>query len=124
MKIISISQLEKTALDLFVIQALGYPIHNKNGQILIEKDGLLHPLSAFNFHENWELSGPILTQEVIQLSTSDGKGFFIGEEIHGLRWLARYKDGFNEIGRTPIEAFLRAFIVKKLNLGSTVEVKE
>lgn len=122
MTITPISHLENQALDWAVSKALGYSIDQSNNDFYVHIHGRTHPLSKLNYHNNWDLSGPILDQEEIHLCTSNGKGYFIGEEVNGLRWLARYRDGLNEIGRTPIEAFLRAFVVKKLQLASSIEI--
>lgn len=82
------------------------------------------PLSDFNYSSNWDLSGPIVERERLEIRQGNSLYFPTGNE-HGefyeRLWVAE-SDGRRFHGQTLLMAALRCYCFIKL--GDTVEVPD
>lgn len=120
---IKLTNLKNKALDWAVAICDGYESLSNETPYSFKKNGQVFSLQELNFHENWVLVGPLFEREKIHLSHMDGPGIFNGEPQEGDRWLARYNHSLNEIGTTPIEAILRAFVSQQFELEIPIPIE-
>lgn len=64
---------------------------------------------------DWRDGGRLIERERMTIFPADGDAFFGGEPVSGPRWLARCESKpCNQIGKTPLEAAMRAFVEAKI----------
>ena len=97
-----VSKLEGAELDWAVAALEGFDVQS------CKRNGARAP----RYSSEWELAGPIIERERIRLWFS-ASGVFKGDTHNGA-WLARVEgQPVNEIGRTPLEAAMGAFVASR-----------